>query len=97
MAEHGCQQLLNFTCYNLDRQGEVDVRVPSPSFRIPWEGSYVSSQGPQSTLGLWPEVGSCSNMTITVKLVDVQGASLRKEMKVNNPAHAHCWGDVGMR
>lgn len=60
MAEHGCQLLLNFTCCNLDRQGEINIRLPVPDV------ARVSCP-----LRLWPKVWSCyRNMAITIKPVD---------------------------
>lgn len=90
MAEHGCQLLLNFTCYNLDRQGEIDVGLPVPSSRTPLEGTYRSSQGQLSTLGLWPEVWSCCrNMAITIKSVD--GGRKGKSLETDEGQQPSVW------
>lgn len=81
MAEHGCQLLLNFTCYNLDRQGEINIRLPVPDLaRVScplWDCGQKCGHVAgiwQSLLSLWMGGGR---------------VSLRKQMKVNNSACGH--------
>ena len=98
-AEQGCQLLLKFTCYSLDRQGELGARRPVPVPDFLWEEAIGPARVSCLPRGWGHRCGPVAGIwQLLLRLWTGAGrVSLRKQMPVSSPACGLCSGgaDVG--